>query len=101
MINNILIEVLTSIAQEERRTIRQRQSEGIAQMPINPKTGKRRSLKTGNDVGRPRAQFPKEWESVYSQWKGGQITGVKAIETLKLTKATFYHLVKRYESGER
>ncbi len=40
MINNILIEVLTSIAENERITIRSRQAEGIAAMPVDKTTSK-------------------------------------------------------------
>ena len=60
MINNILIEVLTSLAEQERVNIRERQAQGLAQMPVNPKTGKKRSLKTGRDIGRPPAVYPKQ-----------------------------------------
>lgn len=97
MINNILIEVLTSLAEQERKTIKERQEEGIKQMPINPKTGKRRSLRTGRDVGRPRATFPDNWEKVYSAWKAKKITAVEAMKQLSLKKNTFYNLVRRYE----
>lgn len=97
MINNILIEVLTSLAEQERKTIKERQAEGIKQMPINPKTGKRRSLKTGRDVGRPRATFPDNWDSVYTSWRAGNITAVQAMKDTGLKKPTFYSLVKRYE----
>lgn len=101
MINNILIEVLTSLAEQERKSIKERQAQGIAQMPINPKTNKRRSLRTGNDVGRPKAQYPMNWETVYREWKAGEITAVRAIDKTGLTKATFYNLVKRYEGEEK
>ena len=49
MINNILIEVLTSIAENERSMINARQAEGIAAMPIDGKTGKRTSRRTGRN----------------------------------------------------
>ena len=51
MINNILIEVLASIAEQERLTTRQRQEEGIA-------VAKER----GKHLGRPKAEFPSDWE---------------------------------------
>ena len=47
MINNILIEVLTSIAENERLTIHARQAEGIAALPVDERTGKRISKRTG------------------------------------------------------
>lgn len=100
MINNILIEVLASLAEQERRTIRDRQMEGIKQMPVNPKTGKRMSLRTKRDVGRPRAVFPTDWEKFYPMWKSGKITAVQAMKEMGLTKSTFYNLVKRCEKGD-
>lgn len=64
MINNILIEVLTSIAENERVTIKQRQAEGIAAMPVNAE-GKKVSAKTGKATGRPRVAFPDNWSGIY------------------------------------
>lgn len=97
MMNNILIEVLTSLAEQERVNIRERQAQGLAQMPINPKTGKQRSLKTGRDIGRPTAEYPHNWKEVYTEWKNKRITAVEAMKQTGLKKNTFYNLVKRYE----
>lgn len=84
MVNNILIEVLGSIAQQERETIKKRQAEGIAI-----------AKKKGNvKFGRPSAQKPSNWDEVISQWRAGQITAVKAMELTGLTKTTFYKMVK-------
>lgn len=88
MINNILIEVLSSIAEQERITIRQRQAEGIA-------TAKAK----GKHLGRPVAEFPNNWKKIYNLWKAGQITANKAMEELKLKRTTFYKLVKKFESS--
>lgn len=84
MVNNILIEVLGSIAQQERETIRKRQAEGIA---IAKKKG-------SVQFGRPKAQKPGNWDEVISQWRAGHITAVKAMELTGVTKTTFYKLVK-------
>lgn len=97
MINNILIEVLTSLAEQERKNIKERQAQGLEQMPINPKTGKKRSLKTGRDIGRPQADYPHNWKEVYEDWKAKKITAVEAMQRAGLKKNTFYNLVKRYE----
>jgi DNA invertase Pin-like site-specific DNA recombinase len=95
MINNILIEVLTTIAENERITIRQRQAEGMAVMPIGA-DGKRHSLKTGRAVGRPKAEYPTNWEEVYTQWQNKEITAKKAMELLNLKRNTFYKLANEY-----
>lgn len=97
MINNILIEVLTSLAEQERKNIKERQAQGLEQMPVNPKTGKKRSLKTGRDIGRPTAEYPHNWKEVYAEWKEKKITAVEAMKRMELKKNTFYNLVKRYE----
>jgi hypothetical protein len=47
--------------------------------------------------GRPCVEFPENWNNVYSLWKSGSITAVKAIEQMNLKKSSFYKLVKQYE----
>ena len=86
MINNILIEVLASIAEQERLTTRQRQAEGIAV-----------AKEKGKHLGRPRKEHPSNWEEVYRRWKAGEITAVAAMAELDLKKSTFYNLVNQWE----
>lgn len=97
MISNILIEVISSIAEQERLTIKARQSEGIAVMPV--RNGKRYSKKTGRYTGRPQAQFPDNWQHVYDKWVTKQITAKKAMILLGLSSSTFYRLVARYQTN--
>lgn len=87
MINNIIIEVYTSIAQQERETLLQRQSEGIAA-----------AKEKGKHLGRPVLELPKEWDKLYKQWKAGQIKAVEFMELVRMKKATFYKKVKEYEA---
>lgn len=84
MVNNILIEVLGSIAQRERETIKTRQAEGIAE-------AKRKGTVK---FGRPKAEKPLNWNEVISKWQLGEISAVKAMELTGTTKTTFYKLVK-------
>jgi DNA invertase Pin-like site-specific DNA recombinase len=87
MINNIIIEVYTSIAQQERETILQRQREGIDVAKAQ-----------GKHLGRPPVELPKEWTKLYKQWKAGQITAVAFMDAIDMKKATFYKKVKEYEA---
>lgn len=89
MVNNILIEVLASIAEQERITIKQRQKEGIDA-----------AKKNGKHLGRPRAEYPVDWDSVYASWKDGEITAKTAMEKLDMKRTTFYKLVKEYEESQ-
>ena len=97
MINNILIEVLTSIAENERITIRSRQAEGLAAMPLDKVTGKKISKKTGRCIGRPPIQFPENFDEYYIKWKRKEITAVNAMKSLGLKSNSFYKLVHQYE----
>lgn len=83
MVNNILIEVLGTIAQQERETIRQRQAEGIASAKAQ-----------GKALGRPRIERPENWEAVIALWQAGEITAVEAMRRTGLKRGTFYGLLK-------
>lgn len=86
MINNIMIEVYTSIAQQERETILQRQKEGIAM-----------AKQKGKHLGRPSMELPQEWDEHYKEWKEGKIKTVEFMDLVKMKKATFYKKVKEYQ----
>ncbi|MCM1500456.1 MAG: recombinase family protein [Clostridium sp.] len=97
MINNILIEVLTSISENERMTIRSRQAEGLAAMPIDEASGKKVSKKTGQCIGRPTVPFPSDFGKYYGIWRKKEITAVAAMKALNLKRSSFYKLVRQYE----
>ena len=86
MINNIIIEVYTSIAQQERETLLTRQAEGIAEAKAK-----------GKHLGRPVLELPKEWDKLYKEWKQGKIKAVEFMELVNMKKPTFYKKVKEYE----
>lgn len=83
MVNNILIEVLGTIAEQERATIKSRQAEGI-------NAAKAKGVK----FGRPALQFPSNWDKVYAQWKTREITGKTAMELTGTKRTSFYKLVR-------
>ena len=80
-----LVSIFAALAQLEREQILTRQKEGIAAQ-------KAKGIYTG---GRPRVQVDqKQFDSVVRKWKAGEITAVQAMEELRVSKATFYRLVK-------
>ena len=81
MVNNILIEVLGTIAQQERETTHSRQAEGIAAAKAK-----------GVTFGRPKAEKPDNWKAVMELWQSGQITAKKAMEMTGMKRTTFYKL---------
>ncbi len=86
MITNILVEVLASIAEQERVTIRKRQREGIAVAKAK-----------GKHLGRPKKEIPEAFSEIYSKWRNGEITARKAMDILDLSSSTFYRIVSKYE----
>ena len=89
MVNNILIEVLGTIAEQERETIRKRQAEGIEA-----------AKKKGKKLGRPALTFPANWDNIYSSWKAGEITAKTAMEQTGTKRTSFYKLVNMMEENE-
>lgn len=89
LINQILIEVYSAMAQQELEKRAKRQAEGIA-------VAKEKGVK----FGRRAIQVDEsEFKGVYSLWKAGDITAVEAMKRLNLKPNTFYRRVKEFEKG--
>lgn len=86
LISNIVFELLTYLAEKERQKIKARQEEGI-----------KIAKEQGKNLGRPKAEYPKEWDKVYAEWKANEISAKVAMETLQLKRTTFYKLVEMEE----
>ena len=84
MVNNILIEVLGTIAEQERETIRKRQAEGIAAAKAK-----------GKQLGRPCIAVPENWDEIYVAWESGRITAKEAMKQTGLKRTSFYKIVNR------
>ncbi len=84
-----MLTVFGAIAELERGYILDRQKEGIA---IAKKEGKykgRKPISVNNDT----------WENLYKQWRAGEITATKFMNSVNLKANTFYRKVKVYEEG--
>lgn len=88
MVNNILIEVLGTIAEQERETIHRRQADGIAAAKAK-----------GKHLGRPKAEIPETFEDCYQRWKNGEVTASWAIKEMNISRGVFYRIVKQYKAG--
>jgi len=86
LINNIVLQLLSYVAEQERNFIKQRQKEGIE---IAKAKGKK--------FGRPTIKYPNNWHEVYKKWKEGELTAVAAMKQLNLKPTTFYKLVKQFK----
>lgn len=84
MVNNILIEVLGSIAEQEWKKIKKRREEGIAAMPIVD--GRKVSSRTGRGFGR-------EAKDIDLTLQEGE-TITKACKRLGIDRSTYYRKMK-------
>lgn len=81
MINAILIEVLGSIAENERLKIRRRQREGI-------QAAKNKNVK----FGRPKIDIPDNWDSVHARVVAKELTVSQAIKLLNISRSSYYRI---------
>jgi len=88
VISDIVLTLLSYVAEQERTFIRQRQREGI---DLALKNG----TKTGRNIGRPRIEKPSNFDEVVLLWKNKKIKTTEAMKMLKLKPNTFYNLVKK------
>ncbi|OQR53467.1 recombinase family protein [Bacillus sp. CDB3] len=86
LITDLVLQILSWLAEEERTKIKTRQKEGIAL-----------AKKQGMHLGRPKAKITAEFITVYNAWKIGELTAVEAMKQADIAKTTFYRLVKKYE----
>lgn len=91
---DLVLQVLSWIAQDERERISKRQREGID-------AAKRR----GQHLGRPKKAYDTmtvdeqtAFISEYTRWKAEKQTAVQTFNKLGLTKSTFYKIVREYEA---
>ena len=83
LISDIVLQVLSYVAQFEREQIRQRQLEGI-----------REAKKRGKKFGRPKLEIPEEFEVVVEKYHNNEITVREGARLLGVSKSTFYNWIK-------
>lgn len=82
-LSDIVLQVLSFVAENERTNIRSRQAEGIA-------AAKARGVR----FGRPPKPLPENYHSAYQRWKSGMISGTAAAKECGMPLSTF-----RYQAG--
>lgn len=81
-ISDLVLQILSYVAEQERTFIKQRQKEGITNARNN-----------GVKFGRPRIEKPQNFDIVVSKWKNKEIKSKEAMELLGLKPNTFYNMV--------
>lgn len=88
-LSDIVLQVLSFVAENERSNIRQRQAEGIAAAKAK-----------GVRFGRPPKPLPEEFHELYQKWKKGEITGIAAAEACGMPLSTFRYRAEIYEKSK-
>lgn len=88
-LSDIVLQVLSFVAENERTTIKQRQAEGIAAAKAK-----------GIRFGRPPKPLPANFHLVYQQWKAGKITGMAAAKACGMPMSTFRYRAEIYEKAK-
>lgn len=77
-IGDLVLQILSYVAQTERDKIRERQKEGIAAARLR-----------GVKFGRPRKEVPREFSQLKTQWESRQISSREAAQKLEISQDTF------------
>ena len=92
-IADLVLQILSYVAQKERENSKYRQRQGIDAMPVD-EYGKKVSAKTGRPIGKPRAVKPDNWQAIFTKWTSGDIAAIEAMKILELKPNTFYKFAK-------
>ena len=87
-LGDIVLQVLSFVAENERSNIRQRQAEGIAAAKAK-----------GVRFGRPPKPLPDNFYQTYQHWKAGKITGLEAARECKMPMSSFRYRAEIYEKA--
>lgn len=91
VIRNIVLDLMSYIAESEVKKMKQRQREAIDIIKADP------VLRAQKYPGRKAIDYPENWDRIYKLYKDRNLKAVECMDMLKLKKTTFYKLVKKYE----
>ena len=89
-IADLVLQILSFVAQSERENIRKRQEQGIA-------AAKAKGVK----FGRPEVPVPDDFGRIIKDWDRGKISLSEALKKSNMTKTTFYRKVREYRMLHR
>ena len=84
-IADLVLQILSFVAQSERESIKKRQAEGIA-------AAKAKGIK----FGRPESKVPDDFGKIIKQWEHKQIPIAEVVKRCNMSEATFYRKLREY-----
>ena len=88
-ISDLVLQLLSFVAQNERETIRQRQAEGIAAAKMR-----------GVRFGKPRSALPQNFPELYQRWRKKQLTIPEFAEICNIGRSRLYTKISEYEKQQ-
>ena len=89
-IADLVLQILSFVAQSERENIKKRQAQGIAAAKAR-----------GVHMGRPSKELPENFETIVYQWEEKEITLGQVLAECELSETTFYRKLKEYRMNRR
>ena len=89
-IADLVLQILSFVAQSERENIKKRQAEGIAA-----------ARKRGIHLGRPTKELPGDFAAVVRQWEETSISMDEVLRQCKVSQSTFYRRLKAYRATQK
>ncbi len=83
VISDVVLQLLSFVAEQERTKIKERQAEGIASAKAR-----------GKRFGRPKLTMPDNFQQIYSEVEKGHMSAVEAMKILGIKKTAFYEFRK-------
>ncbi|MCB7321111.1 recombinase family protein [Lacrimispora sp. 210928-DFI.3.58] len=84
-IADLVLQILSFVAQSERENIKKRQAEGIA-------AAKAKGIK----FGRPEKEVPENFEEIVRQWEQKRLPFTEVLKQCNMSEATFYRRLREY-----
>lgn len=85
-VKDLVFQILCYVAEKERANIKARQKEGIEA-----------AKRAGRTLGRPKAEYPENWDELYRDWQLGKVTAHQIMADTGIKKSTFYKLARLYD----
>ena len=89
-IADLVLQILSFVAQSERENINKRQAQGIAAAKAK-----------GIRFGRPEAPLPDDFESIVKAWENGTLSTATALQKCKMSESTFYRRRREYHLSHK
>ncbi len=85
-IADLVLQILSFVAQSERENIKKRQAEGIA-------AAKAKGVK----FGRPESPLPENFDKIIKDWDKGKLSTTDALKLCNMSESTFYRRRREYK----